>query len=118
MGKLIEEGDIVDSMADFNFLHVFGGALLVTTLKNTLFNPSSLLKTCLDPFMSTTIMGPMAGKNRPSAQPKKSMMESLKDAQRELLKNRPELAEAMGKTNLLGASDEPKRRKTKEEKEY
>jgi len=46
------------------------------------------------------------------------MMERMQDAQKALLKNRPELAEAMGKTNLLGASAGPKRRKTKEEKAY
>lgn len=39
-------------MADFNFLHVFGGALVVTTLKNTMFNPSSLFKTFTSSMMS------------------------------------------------------------------
>mmetsp|Transcript_587 Transcript_587/g.759 ORF Transcript_587/g.759 Transcript_587/m.759 type:complete len:98 (+) Transcript_587:148-441(+) len=47
------------------------------------------------------------------------MQDTLKDFQASLLKDRPELAEAMGKTSLLGKTGtEPKRRKTEEEKKY
>jgi len=31
-------------MADFSFLHVFGVSLVVTTLRTTLFNPMTLIK--------------------------------------------------------------------------
>ena len=44
-------------MADFNFLHVFGAAMVVTTLKTTLFNPMSLIK---------TVMGSMTAANTPN----------------------------------------------------
>lgn len=89
-------------MADFNFLHVFGAAMVVTTLKTTLFNPMSLIKTVMSSI--NVVNTPNRGFDS------KAFQNQLLGFQKGLLKDRPELAQAMGKTSLLGPKAAPARR--------
>ena len=53
-------------MADFSFLHVFGVSLVVTTLRTTLFNPMTLIK--------STATKAMTGGAKPGVNTMQAMM--------------------------------------------
>jgi len=93
-------------MADFTFLHVFGLSMVVTTLRVTMFSPSSLLK---------TLFGQATGGSKPEKSPITALMEGLKVAQQKIAETNPEAAAALEK--VTGAPKMP-RRLTKELKEY
>ncbi len=78
-------------MADFNFLHVFGVSLVVTTLKTTLFNPMSLVKT----FSSSGSKSASAVKQSP-LQAMMSGMQGFSEVTKGLEQTNPEIAGLLG----------------------
>lgn len=82
-------------MADFTFLHVFGLSLVVTTLRSTVFNPMSLMKT----FAGAALGG---GKGKPNQSPISALLGGLQQAQKQLAETNPEAAAALGQ--MTGAS--------------